>query len=31
MVAMGVAMITGELTSLSFWLLDTFPVLSRIG
>jgi cytochrome c-type biogenesis protein len=31
MVAMGVAMIAGELTSFSYWLLDTFPVLSRIG
>jgi cytochrome c-type biogenesis protein len=31
MVSMGVAMITGELTSFSYWLLDTFPVLSRIG
>jgi cytochrome c-type biogenesis protein len=30
MVAMGVAMITGELTSFSYWLLDTFPVLSRV-
>src|SRR5262249_23490086 len=31
MVAMGVAMITGQLTSFSYWLLETFPVLSRIG
>lgn len=31
MVAMGLAMITGELTSFSFWLLETFPALSRIG
>ncbi len=31
MVAMGVAMITGELTSFSYWLLATFPALSRIG
>ncbi|HVB16790.1 MAG TPA: cytochrome c biogenesis CcdA family protein [Stellaceae bacterium] len=28
---MGVAMLTGELTSFSYWLLDTFPILSRIG
>lgn len=28
---MGVAMLTGELTSLSYWLLDTFPILARIG
>ncbi|MGH7014828.1 MAG: cytochrome c biogenesis protein CcdA [Stellaceae bacterium] len=31
MVAMGIAMITGELTAFSYWLLETFPVLSRIG
>lgn len=31
MVAMGAAMIAGELTSFSYWLLDTFPILSRIG
>jgi cytochrome c-type biogenesis protein len=31
MVAMGVAMVTGELTSFSYWLLATFPVLARIG
>lgn len=30
-VLMGVAMLTGELTSFSYWLLDTFPVLARIG
>lgn len=29
--AMGVAMVTGELTSFSYWLLDTFPILSRLG
>lgn len=28
---MGVAILTGELTSLSYWLLDTFPLLARIG
>jgi len=31
MVAMGIAMITGQLTALSYWLLDTLPVLGRIG
>jgi len=29
--AMGVAMLTGELTSFSYWLLDTSPVLARLG
>jgi cytochrome c-type biogenesis protein len=29
--AMGVAMVTGELTSFSYWLLDTFPILARLG
>jgi cytochrome c-type biogenesis protein len=28
---MGLAMLTGELTSLSYWLLDTFPILARLG
>ncbi len=31
MIAMGAAMITGHLSTFSFWLLDTFPVLSKIG
>jgi cytochrome c-type biogenesis protein len=31
MVLMGVAMVTGELSALSYWLLETFPVLQRIG
>lgn len=31
MVLMGVAMITGQLSALSFWLLETFPVFARIG
>ncbi|MEX2127243.1 MAG: cytochrome c biogenesis protein CcdA [Xanthobacteraceae bacterium] len=31
MVAMGAAMITGQLSALSYWLLDTFPALSNIG
>jgi cytochrome c-type biogenesis protein len=29
--AMGVAMLTGELTSFSYWLLDSFPILARFG
>jgi cytochrome c-type biogenesis protein len=28
---MGVAMLTDEMTSLSYWLLDTFPILGRLG
>lgn len=31
MVAMGAAMITGQLSTFSYWLLDTFPLLSKIG
>lgn len=31
MIAMGLAMITGYLTILAFWFLETFPTLSRIG
>jgi cytochrome c-type biogenesis protein len=31
MVLMGVAMIMGRLSTFSFWLLDTFPMLSAIG
>lgn len=31
MIIMGGAMITGHLSTFSFWLLDTFPVLSTIG
>jgi cytochrome c-type biogenesis protein len=31
LVAMGVAMATGRLTDLAFWLLETFPALGRIG
>lgn len=31
MVLMGVAMITGYLSIFSFWLLETFPLLSTIG
>jgi len=29
--AMGVAILTGDLTTFSYWLLDTFPVFARIG
>ena len=28
---MGVAILTRELTAFSYWLLDTFPILARIG
>ena len=31
MVLMGVAMITGMLTTFSFWLLQTFPALATVG
>jgi cytochrome c-type biogenesis protein len=31
MLLTGVAMITGKLTAFSFWLLETLPVLGRIG
>jgi cytochrome c-type biogenesis protein len=31
MVAMGIAMMTGKLTAFSYWLLEQFPVLGRIG
>lgn len=31
MVAMGVAMVTGQLTAFAYWLLRTFPALGRIG
>ena len=31
MITMGAAMITGHLSTFSFWLLETFPVLSTIG
>jgi cytochrome c-type biogenesis protein len=31
MVVMGVAMITGHLSELSYWFLNTFPVLAKIG
>jgi cytochrome c-type biogenesis protein len=28
---MGLAMLAGELTSFSYWLLDTFPALATLG
>jgi cytochrome c-type biogenesis protein len=31
MIVMGLAMMTDQLTALSYWLLDVFPVLGRIG
>jgi cytochrome c-type biogenesis protein len=30
-VGMGVAMLAGQLTAFSYWLLETFPALARIG
>jgi cytochrome c-type biogenesis protein len=30
-VAMGLAMLTGQLTAFSYWLLETFPAFSKIG
>ena len=31
LVAMGIAMMTGRLTAFSYWLLQTFPALGRLG
>ncbi len=31
MIAMGIAMITGQLSSFAFWLLEQFPIFGRIG
>ncbi len=31
MVAMGIAMMTGKLTAFSYWLLERFPALGRVG
>lgn len=31
MVAMGIAMMTGRLSAFSYWLLERFPALGRIG
>ena len=31
MLVMGIAIMTGELTTFSYWLLETFPALAKIG
>jgi cytochrome c-type biogenesis protein len=31
MVGMGIAMITGQMSTFSFWLLEQFPIFTRIG
>ena len=31
MILMGVAMVTGYLTAFSYWMIETFPILSQIG
>ena len=31
MVLMGVAMVTGQMTVMAYWFLDTFPILAKIG
>jgi cytochrome c-type biogenesis protein len=31
LIVMGIAMMTGQLSPFGFWLLETFPVLHRIG
>ena len=31
LVLTGIAFLTGTITTISFWLLETFPVLGRIG
>lgn len=31
LVLMGIAMITGQLTAIAYWLLDAFPILAGIG
>ncbi len=31
LIALGLAMITGKLSAFAYWLLDTFPVLGKIG
>lgn len=31
MILMGIAMMTGQLSALSYWMLDVFPALGRIG
>jgi len=31
LILMGIAMVTGQLSAFSYWLLDTFPILGNIG
>jgi cytochrome c-type biogenesis protein len=31
MVVMGIAMITGQLSGFAYWLLESFPILARVG
>jgi cytochrome c-type biogenesis protein len=31
MIAVGLAMVTGQLTALSYWMLRVFPALGEIG
>jgi cytochrome c-type biogenesis protein len=31
MVLMGIAMVTGQMSVMAYWFLDTFPILARIG
>jgi cytochrome c-type biogenesis protein len=31
MILFGIAMVTGKVTTFSYWLLEKFPVLGRIG
>ena len=31
MIAMGIAMVTGAMSAVSFWLLENIPMLARIG
>lgn len=31
MVLMGLAMITGQMSAMAYWFLDTFPILAKIG
>jgi cytochrome c-type biogenesis protein len=31
MIVMGIAIMTGQLSAFSYWLLETFPALAKIG
>jgi cytochrome c-type biogenesis protein len=31
MVLMGLAMVTGQMSVMAYWFLDTFPILAKIG